>query len=360
MQNNKSIAIYHHLNKGGALVYVQNITQELKKLGYDVTTYRPIIRNNDSKNKIINLLKVIKYDIYDLVIENYQIAKKIQKLNPTYTLVFPSNYTQAPSILFFLNKKTTFYIFTESKREYYEPTSFNYSNYKKRLFRLFSQPIKWIDFLTTLHTKNIIPISSYSQHILFTIYKKCSPIILKPGIREIKPKYISKTNTSTFLSIGILSKLKGHHYSATILNNSQLKHKFTFYVVGNKTLESNILFDILQKFNFIKVLPNLTNKQISNLIIKSSTYLSNQENEPFGLATLEAINNRIMILGKNDAGISEIVKSGLSGFLYPNNLKLATKFITFYGNQNKNNYYQTCIMDWKYTAINLLQILSHK
>jgi glycosyltransferase involved in cell wall biosynthesis len=101
------------------------------------------------------------------------------------------------------------------------------------------------------------------------------------------------------------------------------------------------------------------NKSIKKLIKKSTYYLANQTNEPFGISTLEACNLDTYVLGKNEGGAPEIIGHGLNGFLYPNNTSLATKITKKYKVIKQLKFQKTCKISWKKTAHDILTLYHH-
>lgn len=109
----------------------------------------------------------------------------------------------------------------------------------------------------------------------------------------------------------------------------------------------------------LKSVFNANDKRKRELLSKSTFYLANQENEPFGLSTLEAIDNGCFVLGKNEGGTPEIVSRGLSGFLYPNDIRIARKVLKTFLGQKYIKVYKTVKIDWKETTNKLLNIFQH-
>jgi glycosyltransferase involved in cell wall biosynthesis len=356
MVKENTIVIYHQLKQGGGLIFLNSLRKQLQLLGYKIIIFKPSKKTfKPSNNKLRNILKYLYYVIIELNIENRSLAKEIISLNPKYLLIFPSYITQAPSILLFVKKCNPIYIFTESKREFYEKTSFDYNYIHKIIARMLLFPIKILDKYLTRFTVNVIPISSYSQNVLLNIYGKSSPFILKPAIKETKSQIRIIENNLQFISVGLITKLKGHYYSIKQINKLKSK-KVSLIIVGKDSHESKHITSKTEPK--IKIFNKCSNKEKNRCLNKSSFYLANQENEPYGISTLEAT-NILFILGKNEGGTPEIIQSGINGFLYPNNIDISVSILEEFINKKQIKYLQTCIINWKNTALNLVKILKY-
>ena len=137
------IAVYHNLNDGGALTYLNQICKSLikDKNTVDLFTHSSSQSTTCSKNKIVKL-KNSKGALKELLFltrlkeKNKMVAKIINKQGYGLVLVFPCIYTQAPYILRYLKNKNTYYFFTESKREFYEATTFDHFSLTRSIARL--------------------------------------------------------------------------------------------------------------------------------------------------------------------------------------------------------------------------------
>jgi len=109
----------------------------------------------------------------------------------------------------------------------------------------------------------------------------------------------------------------------------------------------------------IKLIKANSYKNIKKILQSYSIFLSNPNNEPFGIATLEATHNKLYVLGKNEGGTSEIIYSGLNGILYPDNIFTAQKILKSIYKKNNLNYYKMVKLDWEYSASRILSIYHH-
>lgn len=348
------IAIYHNLRKGGALKLVSEIIQVIsKEKNHSIDIFSP---NKELQNERVdnhfrfeftngnNIFSDLFNSIFILNSLDNKIAKKINDNNYDLVLVFPCIKIQSPHVLKYLNQRrnTVIYMFTEPKREFYENVSFDHNSMIKTASRVFRIPIKLVDKINCKAAKNIITVSHYEQYLLKEIYNKKSYVI-QPGLEELPSKTTKKTNNHKALSVGLLSKIKGHEFSINQVKNTIIK----LSIFGRNSHESFFIYNKVLGQKNIKIVRSKNEKVKQKLFLTSSIYLANQINEPFGLSTLEATNNNLFILGKNGGGTSEIVKHGLNGHLYPDNLKTAKMVLENILNQKNLNIIKTATINWE-------------
>jgi glycosyltransferase involved in cell wall biosynthesis len=349
------IAIFHNLKSGGGLIQLQKIVQKLIDKNYIIDIYShqnysipgihkkyifPISKTNNSINQSIQT-------VFELNRIQKYIAKKIKNRNYKYIFIFPCHIVQSPHILRFLPKENTYYFFLEPKREFYEKTSFDYYSPKRILSRLIRYPIKFYDQINCKSITHIIANSIFSQHNLKKIYNKNSTVIY-PGLKFIKPKKIVINNNHRFLSLGLLTMLKGHHISANLVSK--------LHIYGNISHEN--IFKYLPKN--IHINTNLIDRYKLSIYKKHTFFLANQINESFGLTTLEATNNNCYVLGKNIGGTPEIIINGYNGTLLLNNFFNSKKTINEFNNKKTITFYKTCIINWSYTVEQILKLIHVK
>lgn len=353
------IAVFHNLQKGGALNFVTKTIQQLSQKHYvDLYCFQnnislPSINKiyHFSLNKTGNIFSSTHQILFELKIKNQKIAEKINKKKYDLVIIFPSILTQSPYLLKYLDKKTiTIYIFTETKREFYEKT--NYKQTPKNIIcQIIRRPIKQIDIANCKHAQYIISISQYSSHLLSQIYKQ-KPYTIHPGLKFITSKKPPIRNDKTILSVGALQKIKGHDFS--IKQTSKIKCKFT--ILGRKNPKDKTITNLIKDKLNIKITHTENNRKKKKIYRNHTFFLANQNKEPFGLATLEATNNHCYVLGKNEGGTPEIIKHGISGFLYPNIIKISNKILQQKINKKRIKIIQSCKIDWKESTKKLLYI----
>lgn len=352
------IAIFHNLEKGGALNSIIEPLNFLKKSNkIDLYCFQKNIPENlvnsfsvydikKTNNIFCNLFQIL----FELKKQNKKIAEDINKKKYDLILVFPCLLTQSPYILKYLDKEKYIYFFNEPKREFYEETSFDYWSPKKIIARLIRLPIKYIDKKNCRKAKYIISNSNFTAKNLEKIYYKKSKVIY-PGLKPIKPKRIKIINNKKILSVGLISKTKGYDFTINQLKN--IFKKIT--ILGREGDESKKIFSIAKESGVNLNLIKTENNNLKNQIYKNhSIYLANSQNEPFGITTLEATSKNCLILGKNEGGTPEIIKNGINGYLY-SNLDEGRKILKQILNQKELTFYQINTIDWNYTANKILE-----
>jgi len=354
-----NIAIFHNLKKGGALNSIIFPLKYLKQNNkIDIYCFKKNIPQNlvdnfhfynlkETKNLFQNLFQIL----FELKEINKKIAEDINKNKYDLILIFPCLLTQSPYILRYLkNKEKVIYFFTESKREFYENTSFNYWTFKKILTRLIRLPIKYIDKKNCKFAKHIICNSKFTAKNLKRIYKKKSTVIY-PGLKPIIPKKIIIKNNKKILSVGQLSKIKGHDFSIKQIQGISKE----LIILGRETEETQQIKKIAKQNNvFLKLIQTENDFEKDKTYKKNSIYLANNLNEPFGITTLEATSNKCLVLGKKEGGTPEIIKNGVNGFLY-STLTEARKILKKVMSQEKLTLFQINTIDWKYTSDRILE-----
>ncbi|MFA5025245.1 MAG: glycosyltransferase family 4 protein [Candidatus Shapirobacteria bacterium] len=347
------IAIFHNLKQGGGLNQIKEIVSRLSKKGYKIDIYSHQKHSiNGVNNNFYYPIKLTHNSIeqsiqaiFELSKTQHSISKNISKKHYDYTFVFPCYIVQSPHILRFLPKKNTYYFFLETKREFYEKTSFDYFTPKRILSRIIRYPIKIFDQINCKSIEHIISNSNFSKNNLIRIYNKNS-IVIYPGMKKIRPEKIIIKNNHKFLSLGLLSMLKGHHISAELVPEVEIygekSHEdITKYLPKNISIHSKL------------------GEKNKNTIYKNHTFfLANQINESFGLTTLEATNNNCYVFARNEGGTPEIIKNGYNGSLIPIDNIIEAKNIIKKINQKKTiTFFKTCIIDWDYTVDQILKTL---
>jgi len=353
------IAVYHNLEKGGALLQANKIIKSLSTKHYiKIFSTKKNITIKDVKTEVYkinspkNIFEHVTQAIYELKRIDKEISKKISNENFDLVIVFPCIIRQSPHILRYTNKNI--YFFAEPKREFYENTNFSFS-LKKLLTLIIRYPIKISDKISCKAAKTIICNSYYSKNVLRKIYKK-KGFVIYPGQVNLKPKKIYSQNNKKIISIGQISKIKGHDYSIKQLEGS----KTALNIIGREVEDSPKLYHLAQLKNVnLNVLKIEDNKEKIKRLRDHSIFLANNKREPFGITTLEAIDQNLMVLGKNEAGTSEVVRNGIDGFLYPNKINMARTVLENFLKRKHFTKISCTSISWDNEAEKLLSIYHH-
>lgn len=354
------IAIFHNLEEGGALSLTKNTIKFLQLLGNKIDVYS--LNQNLKKfsyidhhyyfplHKTKNIFGHIKQILFELESTQIEMANIINEKNYDLVIIYPCILTQSPYIIKYIHS-FYIYVFTEPKREFYEQTSFCPS--VRRFFtQLIRYPIKIVDQHNCKQAKTIITISWYCAYFLKKKFKKESTVI-HPGLEYIKPTVNKILNKNNFISVGQLSKLKGHEFTAKQFANASN----TISLLGRKTNETDKIVSALKSCRTkYRIYSNVKEAEKNYLLKKHTFFIANYHNEPFGLSTLEAISNKLYVFGVNEGGTPEITSHGLSGTLYPRNhtnSKTSIEYMQLQPNKEITSI-QTCKLNWRYYCVNLL------
>jgi len=354
-----NIAIFHNLEKGGALNSIIFPLRYLKQNNkIDIYCFKKNIPKKlvDSFHfyhlkKTRKIFQNLFQIIFELKKINKKIAEDINKKQYDLILIYPCLLIQSPYLLRYIkHKEKVIYFFTESKREFYENTSFDYWSIKRIITRLIRLPIKYIDKKNCKYAKNIICNSKFTAKNLKKIYDKNSTVIY-PGLKPIKPKKIIIKNNKKILSVGQLSKIKGHSFSIKQIQGISKE----LSILGRETEETQKIKKIAKQNNIsLKLIRTENNLEKDNIYKKYSIYLANNVREPFGITTLEATSNNCFVLGKKEGGTTEIIKNGVNGFLYSNIVE-AKKILSKVISKDKLTFFQINTIDWKYTSDRIIE-----
>ena len=352
-----NICIFHNLKQGGAISYLLKLTAQLQinntvdVYSFQNNTNKKIFKNY-YKTKIRKTKNIIEH-LIQINFEMYAKSKKLSKkiLNKKYDLIIVNNdhLVQSPHILKYLGKENNcVFISHETKREFYEKTTYDHNNIKKILSRLIRISTKYIDLKNCKNTKNIITNSQYSKYVFRKIYKKNSYVVY-PGLNRKKISKNKYTPNNTYISFGALSKLKGHDLS--------IKYKPTnskMYIVGNNNNDKNYL---VNKYNNEAIFSiDISESEKEKTMSSNSIFFANQRNEPFGISTLELTSKGRFVIGLNSGGTPEIIDSGINGILYPKDNNIPNKVLKYITKINEFNLYKNKEISWKKTTENLLRL----
>jgi glycosyltransferase involved in cell wall biosynthesis len=358
------IAVYHNLEKGGAFNYLVQICKELsKEHKIDIYCHKKLVKKNKNIQEILfplskpkNLIEYLYQVFFELKSANKKISHDINSKKYDLVIIGQCLLTQTPYLVKYLNQELqTIYIFNEPKREFYEQTSYDHYYPKRTIARMLRIPVKLIDKINCSKAKTIVSNSIYSSFCLKKHYKKKSYVIY-PGMKRTPTKQIIKVNNKMAMSIGAISYIKGHQFSTEQIRNSKAK----LHILGRHTPESQKTLLISQRSGVELIIIKEESDSKKQKIMKNySIYLANQIKEPFGIATLEAANQKMIILGTNEGGTPEVISPGINGFLYPRKERLAKALFLEIYKRHKIIVYRHNIINWKNTSDNFL-ILYHR
>jgi glycosyltransferase involved in cell wall biosynthesis len=154
----------------------------------------------------------------------------------------------------------------------------------------------------------------------------------KITIREI---YNIKEDSKVFLIVGSLKELKRPMVVLEAFNELGLdvlrKNEICVFFAGNGPLKGK-MEDYIKKNHLekhIKLLGNVPRERINEFYKLSDYYIISSDFEGTPISMLEAMFNKLLIIGSNAPGIGNIIKDSEGGFLFkndnPKNLSLIIK-----------------------------------
>lgn len=305
-KNPELIVVISNLTKGGAVVYMNKTIKCLKRK-YKVKHYKPMPYVQNSKNKLIGLLRYFFYTTIYLSRYYKKLGIKLsQDKKIKKAIVFQDSYIKTPNIFKWLTHKSL-YIFHEPPREFYENILLHSDNLYQIAFNMiFRLPIFFIDRINMAKAENIVSNSYYSKSILMKIYGKKSTVVY-PGFSRIRYANINKKN-NICISVGSLMRYKGHDMVIKSIGKIS-ENRPQLIIVGNGSSKRRLFLEDLAKKNGVKIsiYKNINDSKLVEKYKMSHTYVNGSQNEPFGLTSLEAIGYGCSLVTNNTGGTKELL-----------------------------------------------------
>ena len=190
--------------------------------------------------------------------------------------------------------------------------------------------------------------SNFEQNLISESYQIDKNKIKKitPGIdRSLFAPDLSAIRKNIFLSIGRIQQQKGQHNTIDFLNNfRKVENDFVCYFIGGPSGNSGkeYLAELKEQVvelnleTHVKFLENLPQTKIKELLNESKLLIHTSQFETFGLVAIEANSMGVPVLSTNSGSFSEIIFSGVNGYLADNLV-----------DGNVNNYVRDLLRDNK-------------
>jgi hypothetical protein len=342
-----STACISNLTKGGGVVYKDNLFKEITLNKDQYFSPRKFI---ESKIKFLNIIYYLKHVYFDLLIDYYKIAKKINNDKQiAKVIIFQDSYLKAPYVLAFL-KPRTIYILHEPPREFYEPNYYHSPTLGNKLFNiLIRYPIKYIDKYLTSKANVIVCNSEYSKKTIKNIYNKES-VLIYPGvnINRTKSEFNKKRNW-VCISVGSLLPYKGNKEAILVLSKTKVKPKLIIVGNGNEQEKENLYNFAKDNSVEIKIISNISDVELKKEYSRSKIYINCAYKEPFGISALEAITNGCLLVTNKLGGTKELKKYFIkSVYISKNNDSMSKIIDTLY---NKENVIPKIVDEFKWKSI---------
>lgn len=306
------IAIFHELHRGGARRSVNEVAKRLKK-SHTIDLYIVDEKKEKEEGAYFNSIHFFpfrpkkwtgrnwKVRIYKDTIEllklyflHKRIAKEINQKNYDAALIHPSQFTQAPFILQFINGVKIYYCH-EPLRLVYDPL-LNIKN-EQNVNILYETTIrkvrKYIDKKNTFYATKILTNSQFTTANV----KKSYGLASQPCYHGVDSSVFKPSHKARDIDILFIG-------TDSILEGSDLFNKM------KKDLSSR--YKVVQLDNTKQW---VSEKKLINYYQQSKIVLCLSRNEPFGMIPLEAGACGCVTIAINEGGYKESIKDGFSGFL---------------------------------------------
>lgn len=327
------IAVFYNLPSGGAK---RALVEHLKKLKTraEIVAFSTIY--GETKDFLQNGVEGIKYSIYKInPPHNFfsylwliyiklpqihkKIAKKINKEGFDVALVTHDYWTKSPYILRYLNIPTVYWCH-EYPREFYEPIAWHVRGIKGYLAHFFRTPLRWIDQINVQFANVIVTDSQYMKAKISQIYKRRATVI-RGGVNVALFRYKRKKRENLLLSVGALSRLKGHDFVIKALAAASHGRDFILVLVGNGGRDVELFKKLAASLGVnIQIKEFISDQELLELYNKAFLLLYAPRLEPLGLVPLEAMACGLPVLGIKEGGILETVKEEV-GWLVDRDVK---------------------------------------
>jgi glycosyltransferase involved in cell wall biosynthesis len=196
-----------------------------------------------------------------------------------------------------------------------------------------------------LKESSIIIVNSNTLKSYYTQFVNSQKIrLVYNGLETTKNKsidYSIKKNNKfyTFLMIGTLSDRKSHFEGIVALTRLiENNYKVQLYIVGEGRLRGKIEEYIKKNSLEESVILFGQQQNVESFYKEADCYLMCSKCETFGRVTVEAMLNGLPIIGKNSQynAAKELMRNGVDGWLYSDDLELVEKMKWMFNNKNKS------------------------
>lgn len=333
------IAIFHNLPKGGAKRMVYSLIKELSKSNdvdeFTVSTSTDYLdEKRFVKNQMIyeyrhgsGVFESVFNSLTALKSVHRRIARDINEGNYDIVLVNHDFITRSPYLLRYL-RVPSIYFCHEPPREFYEKLDIHSPRLKDKLANIIRFPLKYVDKTNFSYADVVVTNSIYSQSVVKRIYKKASTVIY-PGVDTMvfRPQKIKKENQ--IITVGSLLPYKGTLEVIRCLGTINNRKRPGLIVVGEgRKIEIKKVNEAATKYKVnIKIVKNVSDRELSNLYSSSRVVVSLAFGEPFGLSIIEGMACGIPAVVVNEGGLKEQTINGVNGYVTSRNHKVAGKKI---------------------------------
>jgi len=343
----KKIAVIHNLTSGGA-VRVLDETNKILSRKYSIKIFSPPKGKFSEGGPPQKVWKYLYYVYKTLPAYYRRISREINKGKYHAVIIHPDTYLKAPFALLYLTVKSI-YILHEPPREFYEPLCFHAPLAKDKLFSILRIPVAILDKISSRRASYIVVNSKFSKNKIDKIYGVKSKVIY-PGITSKLVKMRGNIKRKTFcLSVGSLLPYKGHELTIEAIGMMSKKPQLVVVGNGRETENDNLNELAIKNGVKLKIFEKVSDKELNELYLSAKVYINSAYQEPFGLASLEALNSGENLVTVDEGGTQELKKFfGDKVMVVNRTSKSISKGINKMINVRNSFSHPQAIFDWSY------------
>ena len=240
--------------------------------------------------------------------------------------VNPCMWTQAPSILKYLSTRSVYQIHEPLRISYEPEIPRPYTNHGWReridmfdpLIMLFYYKQRKMDYQNTRKATYLLANSKYTSENVKVIYgREFKPVYF--GVDQNKFHPIPEVSQERFvLSVGAIQPSKGFDFIIDALSYIPIESRPPLHLIGNtKDSRERLFLEQLAKDKHVRLTfeTRITDEELVKRYNQAKLVIYTPIREPFGLVPLEAMACGKAVIGVNEGGVRETVRSGETGRL---------------------------------------------
>lgn len=338
------IAVYHNLPSGGALLYLSQVVQEMKRRNHRVHLFTPSCAEKefasflnivDSHTELKRELWDGKYSFFNPFFYKLFLKQSIQQEREFAKLIASKNvdglylgqcriWTEPPLLSFLPENISTILYCNEPKRSFYEARSLERMQawpWWKKIWRM--PTIRWMketQYKNVMKAHHVFCNSKFSKERIEKAYPSLTPEVHYIGVdtESFKPnEQIDKQ--MTLCSVGALDPSKNHQMAIDVAAQKPGGKKFKVVLITDRSFGDTA--DHLKKRAKdqqvdLEIKVRVSSEELILQYQKSFAIIYCPILEPFGLVSIEAQACGTPILGRDEGGLKETIQIGHSGYRF--------------------------------------------
>jgi glycosyltransferase involved in cell wall biosynthesis len=188
--------------------------------------------------------------------------------------------------------------------------------------------------------------------VIYNGVKENNDLISEENVNNLKAKIGIINKTPIILTVGRLNPIKGHIY----LIKSWVKvvknyHNACLLIIGDGPERTNLEAEVLKLGLQDNILFLGEIRELSIYYKMANIFVLPSVNEGFGLAAVEAMSNKLLVVASCVGGIKEIIKDGINGFFAiakdPDNLAEVINRVCSLSETERNKIVNNAYNDFK-------------